>query len=115
MPDAQRSLLLDAATLERYTPSTLTDRAALEAEIQQVRDQGYALDREEFLPGLLCIAVLVPAIDGRPSNTGIAIQAPVMRLSIEQVPKVLPALQRAARAMAAIDAEAVPGALRSGT
>jgi hypothetical protein len=38
-----------------------------------------------------------------------------MRLSIEQVPKVLPALQRAARAMAAIDAEAVPGALRSGT
>jgi len=115
MPDAQRSLLLDAATLERYTPSTLTDRTALEAEIQQVRAQGYALDREEFLPGLLCIAVLVPAIDGRPSNTGIAIQAPVMRLSIEQVPKVLPALQRAARAMAAIDAEAVPGALRSGT
>jgi DNA-binding IclR family transcriptional regulator len=109
MPDAQRRRLLDPVKLECYTPNTITDRTALESEIAEVRTKGYALDREEFLPGLLCIAVLVPAPEGRQSNTGIAIQAPVMRLSLKQVPKVLPALQRAARAMAAIDAEAVPG------
>ena len=110
MSESQRGLLLDAATLERYTQNTLTERAALEAEIEKVRVDGYALDREEFLPGLFCIAVLVPAPDGRPSNTGIAIQAPSLRLSLEQVPKVLPALRRAADALAGIDARAVAAA-----
>jgi IclR family acetate operon transcriptional repressor len=95
------------APLERYTPSTLTDFDALEAEIE-AGARRLCLDREEFLPGLLCIAVLVPAPDGGRSNTGIAIQAPVMRLSIDKAPKVLPALQRAAQAIAAIDAEACP-------
>lgn len=107
MGESQRSLLLGATTLERYTPNTITKAAALEAEIARVKADGYALDREEFLPGLFCIAVLVPAPDGRPSNTGIAIQAPSLRLSLEQVPKVLPALRRAAEALADIDALAV--------
>lgn len=107
MSEAQRRRLLEPARLERYTPNTITGRAALEREIAQVQADGYALDREEFLPGLLCIAVLVPAAAGRASNTGIAIQAPVMRLPLKQVPRVLPALRRAAAALAAIDAEAV--------
>ena len=107
MPAAQRARLLAPVQLERYTANTITKRAALEREIEQVQANGYALDHEEFLPGLFCIAVLVPAPEGRQSNTGIAIQAPVMRLSVKQVPKVLPALKRAAAAMAAIDAQAV--------
>ena len=79
-------------------------------EVQQVAADGYALDREEFLPGLFCIAVLVPGSEGRASNTGIAIQAPSLRLSPEQVPKVLPALRRAAKALARIDTQAVAAA-----
>lgn len=107
MDAAQRARLLEPVKLERYTQNTLTDRAALEREVQQVAADGYALDREEFLPGLFCIAVLVPGPEGRASNTGIAIQAPSLRLSPEQVPKVLPALRRAARALARIDTQAV--------
>ena len=114
MPLNQRQRLLENVPLERYTAGTITDLDSLEREIGVVKSAGYAVDNEEFLPGLFCVAVLVPAGDGRRSNTGIAIQAPVMRLSADRIKDVLPALQRAANAIAAIDAEAIP-ANRTGT
>jgi DNA-binding IclR family transcriptional regulator len=105
MSVAQRRRLLAHVPLTRYTNNTLTDLDRLEAEIERVRADGHAFDNEEFLPGLLCIAVLVPAPGGRASNMGIAIQAPTMRMDIDKARRYLPALQRAADALAAIEAE----------
>ena len=104
MAPAQRRRLLAPAALERYTANTKTDLDALEAEIQQVRKDGYALDDEEFLPGLLCIAVRVERAGGS-SNLCVAIQAPIMRLSADKARLWLPALQRAATELSQIDAE----------
>lgn len=106
MTPSQRRRLLEHVPLEKYTEHTITDALALEREIERVKHDGYALDDEEFLPGLFCVAVLVPRRGGR-SNTGIAIQAPVVRLSHDKVLKLLPALQRAASALAKIEAEAM--------
>ena len=36
--------------------------ALLEQELKQVRHDGYAFDNEEFLPGLLCLAVVWQAV-----------------------------------------------------
>ncbi len=105
MAPAQRRRLLSHAQLERFTGNTLVELDALEAEITQVRKDGYALDNEEFLPGLLCIAVRVPREAG-PSNLCIAIQGPIVRLSADKARQWLPALQRAASALSLIDAEA---------
>ena len=105
MSPSQRRRLLEHVPLERYTDKTLTDLGELEQEIERVKRDGYAVDDEEFLPGLFCLAVLVPTPGGK-SNTGIAIQAPVLRLTPEKALKLLPALQRAAAALAKIEAEA---------
>jgi len=105
MPPAQRERLLAHAPLERCTGHTLTTMKALEAELQNVKRQGYALDREEFLPGLVCVAVPVPAASGR-SALCVALQAPTMRLPLERALKWLPALQRAAAALGRIEADA---------
>ena len=105
MSPAQRRRLLAHAPLERYTANTRVDLDALEAQFQQVRRDGYALDNEEFLPGLLCIAVRV-AREGAASNLCIAIQAPIVRLSADKARQWLPVLQRAATALSHIDAEA---------
>lgn len=102
---AQRQRLLANAALERYTQNTLTDHAQLEAELERVKHDGYAMDDEEFLPGLVCIGVLVPAADGGKSNLGLALQAPVMRVARDKAVQLLPALQRAAGALAAIEAD----------
>jgi IclR family acetate operon transcriptional repressor len=107
MSPAQRRRLLAHAPLTAYTPKTLTDPDLIEEELRQVRRDGYALDNEEFLPGLLCAAVLVPAATGR-SNLCVAVQAPIMRLRPEKVLQMLPALQRAAQALSEIESEAPP-------
>ena len=105
MSPAQRQRLLANATLEAFTPKTLIDQDALEEEIKQVKRQGFALDNEEFLPGLLCVAVLVPSASGR-SNLCVAVQAPIMRLSPEKALGLLPALHRAADALSRIENDA---------
>jgi DNA-binding IclR family transcriptional regulator len=101
---AQRRKLLAHAPLRRYTPNTRTDLDELEAEFTRIRAERYALDDEEYLPGLVCVAVLVPAGDGR-SNMCVAVQAPVMRLSAEAAPDLLPPLRRAAEAIADVETE----------
>ena len=109
MTPAQRRRLLAHAPLQAYTARTLTDLAQVEGEVRKVKRQGYALDNEEFLPGLLCVAVLVPSALGR-SNLCVAVQAPIMRLGADQALQLLPPLQRAAAALAQIEAEALPAA-----
>lgn len=107
MTPSQRRRLLEPATLEAFTPRTLTTLEALEQELQRVRQQGFALDNEEFLPGLFCVAVLVPSAQGR-SNLCVAVQAPVLRLTPDKAMAMLPPLQRAAASLARIEADALP-------
>jgi IclR family transcriptional regulator, acetate operon repressor len=108
MTPAQRQRLLAHAPLEAYTAKTVTALDALERELKQVKRNGYAIDDEEFLPGLLCVAVLVPTPGAARSNLCVAVQAPVMRLSRDKALQCLPALQRAATAISNIDAQALP-------
>ncbi|WP_353148019.1 IclR family transcriptional regulator [Pollutimonas bauzanensis] len=102
MTPSQRRRLLAHSVLEKYTHKTLTTAEQVEAEIERVRRDGYAMDDEEFLPGLLCVAVLVPIEQGK-SNMAVAIQAPIVRMTAEKSLQCLPALQRAAKALAAIE------------
>lgn len=107
MSPAQRQRLLAHAPLEAFTAKTITQLAQLEDEIKQVKRQGFALDNEEFLPGLQCVAVLVPSASGR-SNLCVAVQAPIMRMTAEKALQMLPALQRAAQALSQIETDAAP-------
>jgi DNA-binding IclR family transcriptional regulator len=100
----QRKRLLAHAPLEKYTAKTITQLAKFEREIERVQRDGYALDEEEFLPGLLCIAVQVPSEAGL-SNLCIAVQAPSMRLSAAKAKQLLPALRRAAAELSRIDGD----------
>jgi IclR family transcriptional regulator, acetate operon repressor len=101
---SQRRKLLGHAPLKQYTPNTVTDLDLLEEELKRVRRDGFALDDEEFLPGLVCVAVLVPTGTGR-SNLCLAAQAPVMRLTTDKALQLLPALQRTAQAISDIETE----------
>ena len=101
---AQRRKLLAHAPLQQFTRETVTDLATLEEELKRVRRDGFALDDEEFLPGLVCVAVLVPSDAGR-SNLCVAVQAPVVRLTTDKAVALLPALQRAAAAISRIETE----------
>lgn len=105
LPAAGRRKALGHSPLRAYTSKTITSPKALDAELDQIRAQGYAIDNEECLPGLVCIAVLVPSRDER-SNMCVAAQAPVMRLNKDNATELLPALHRAADALVAIETQA---------
>lgn len=99
MPPAQRNRLLDHLQYKSYTPNTITTRIRLEAEMARVRAQGYALDNEEFLTGLVCVAV--PVFDPRSKQKvrgSVAVQAPASRFPIDSAASALPALRRTAEA-----------------
>lgn len=57
--DDQIDRLIDRHGLVAATSRSLTRRDAVHAEIAQVRQQGYALDDEEYVPGLRCVAAVV--------------------------------------------------------
>ena len=108
MPPVQRNRLLGHLQYKGYTPNTITTRIRLEAELSRVRAQGYALDNEEYLDGLVCVAV--PVFDPRSRQKvrgSVAVQAPASRFPIERATSALPALQRTALAFAR--SLAVPG------
>jgi IclR family transcriptional regulator, acetate operon repressor len=58
---ARRARVLGDGPLQPATPSTITDRAALERELDAIRAQGWAEDREEFFEGVCCMAAPVMA------------------------------------------------------
>lgn len=95
MAPAQRRALLAPLTLERMTRATLTEPDALLAECEQIAQQGYSCDREEFIPGLIAVAVPVFDAQGR-CRAAIAVHAPSARMTLEQAQAQLPALQDAA-------------------
>ncbi|MEW5872757.1 MAG: IclR family transcriptional regulator [Chloroflexota bacterium] len=73
------------ASLESFTPQTITDIEALGRHLDEVRRLGYAVDDEEFDPGVRCIAV--PVFDFRGKAVGsIGISGPSSRLSAEKLP-----------------------------
>jgi DNA-binding IclR family transcriptional regulator len=103
MPRAKREQLFREIELAPYTDNTITDRDRLAAELVEIRKQGFALDREEFFTGLICVAVpiLIAGARDRSCVAALAIQAPRARLSYEEAVGKLPQLEAAAAAIAA--------------
>ena len=99
MPRARRDELIAHLKLTRMTASTLTSAQALHDECDEIAAQGHSFDREEFIDGLVAAAVPVRDAAGE-VRAGIAVHAPMARLSVAQARDHLPALHAAAARMA---------------
>ncbi len=86
---------LGAAKLEARTPTTITDRTELRKEIARTREQGYAQDAEEFMEGMIALAVPINDYQGRLLST-LSFHAPTQRLTLEGAYAHLPRLRHAA-------------------
>ena len=64
--------------LERFTPATIVEKASLQAELAQIRAQGYAVDAEELIAGLTCVAV--PVFMGEQVRGAISVAGPTARV-----------------------------------
>jgi DNA-binding IclR family transcriptional regulator len=59
LPREELSGVLDGIRFGRFTPKTIVQRADFERELRRVRSAGHAIDDEEFIPGVRCIAAPV--------------------------------------------------------
>jgi len=91
--DQRKSLSL--MSLKRLTPKTITDIDLLEAELKRLKVRGIGVDNEEFVRGMVAIAVPICAHDGR-TVAAVACHAPTARQSLDQLMEIIPKLQAAA-------------------
>lgn len=92
--DAQT--LLARLTLERKTPHTVTQTAALLSEIERTRKRGIGLDNEEFISGMVAIAIPVLDAQGH-CVAAVACHTPTARMGLTDLLAHAPAIERTAK------------------
>jgi len=98
MPADEREAVIERIALPRMTAQTLVTRKALRAECEAIAAAGHSCDREEFIDGLIAVAVPVGPPNG-PVRAAIAVHAPTARMSLKQALAKLAALKAAAAKM----------------
>ncbi|WP_422096261.1 IclR family transcriptional regulator [Variovorax sp.] len=98
MPKKARDAMIDGLPLPRMTASTLTDPAALRAECDEIAQDGFSRDREEFMAGLVAVAVPVRDAAGA-VRAALAVHAPTARMSMADAERRIDALKAAALRM----------------
>ncbi|NIC06379.1 IclR family transcriptional regulator domain-containing protein [Billgrantia bachuensis] len=79
LPDDEFERVLAERGLERVTENTLHTPETLRANLAEVRQQGFACDREEHAIGLHCVAACVHDQHGTPL-AAISVSGPVARI-----------------------------------
>ncbi len=92
VPPAQAGQLIGAAPLAAQTAGTITDPAALQAEIALIRDRGYALDEGEMEIGVRCVAVGLPGA----APMAVSVSGPMVRMTDDLITAAVSALRSAA-------------------
>jgi IclR family acetate operon transcriptional repressor len=90
-----------ATDLQARTPNTITDPRALFREIDEIRRQDYALDREEFMKDMVALAVPIRDVNGRLMAT-LSFHAPSQRFDIARALDCLQPLRAAALDLSAL-------------
>ena len=100
MNTRQRRRLITAAPLKRYTDRSITDPELLIAELKRIDEEGIGVDNEEFMTGMVALAVPVRDKSNEICFT-VAVHAPTIRKSLVELRQYIPSLKRAAAAMTA--------------
>lgn len=101
LPKAERRRLVNVMQLEELTEHTLTDPARLAEELSEVAQKGYALDREEFMIGMVAASVPIQDFSGK-YFASLAFHGPTQRISVERAIEMVPLLQSASKELQSV-------------
>jgi IclR family transcriptional regulator, acetate operon repressor len=89
MPPDEVTRILATKGMRRLTQRTIDTPALITAQLAEVRAAGYAIDDEEYPPGLRCVAAAVPDEMGRPLGA-VSISGPGIRVTRERLRELGP-------------------------
>lgn len=84
-PEECQAILADYKFVS-ITPKTITNIGDFQAELERVRNEGYAVDEEENELGGRCLAAAILDVSGRPV-AALSISVPIQRLPRERIHK----------------------------
>lgn len=96
MPEAQREKFVSSLTLAAHTEHTITSRKTLLHRLDEIAQQGFSLDIQEHLPGVLGIAVPIPNANGSEDGhpvLALGMAVPTARATPEALQDQLPLLR----------------------
>jgi DNA-binding IclR family transcriptional regulator len=96
LPKRRREQLMTSSPLYRYTKNTIIDPEQLEEQLTEIRKRGYSIDDQEFLDGVICLAIPVHDHKGQVC-AAIAISAPLARMTIADAEGHVPEMLKAVR------------------
>ena len=85
-------------SLKSYTPYTILDKDELRQHLEIIRQQGYALDNEEFDLGVRCLAVPVFDFQGA-VIAAVGISGPSLRMTQDNLPGLANVVQEIGKAL----------------
>lgn len=88
LPPEERAEIIDAKGLPRFTKNTLTTVEALDEELARIKAQGYAIDNEEIMDSLRCVAAPIRDQAGR-VMAAVSLSGPVSNLKGEWLAKAI--------------------------
>ena len=95
LPQEEADEMLRGLTYERFTPKTLVQPAKLKREFAKVREQGFAIDDEEAVPGARCVAA--PIFDASGKVIGaLSVSGPITRMAADKLQTLSTAVKKAA-------------------
>jgi len=99
LPENEINRML-AGGMQRFTDKTITGIPELLESLRRVRRNGYALDREEYLPGVICIGAAIRDQAGTVIGA-ISSSTPLMRADDEHIALMRQEICAATRALSA--------------
>jgi IclR family acetate operon transcriptional repressor len=99
LPEDEMERIL-AGGMKRYTDKTITDFPALLESLRVVRRTGVAIDREEYLPGVICVGAAIRDQAGAVIGA-ISASTPTMRADEAHIAQMRDEINAATRALSA--------------
>ncbi len=100
LPEHEIRRILAAQGMTKFTPNTITDFDVLIEDLRLVRRHGFALDREEFRPGVVCVGAAIRDQSGAVVGA-ISASTPSMRASEDHLARMREEVVSAARELSA--------------
>lgn len=82
--------------LERFTEKTIVDKAQLLAQFSEIRKNGYAMDDEERIEGLTCVAAPIFDHMGK-VKYAISVSGPSVRMSDKKIQETIRLVKKSAQ------------------
>ena len=89
LPEDRVETIIEREGLEQVTSNTVSGREALFEQLEEIRQRGYALDDEERIQGLRCVAAPILSTDDRVLGA-LSVAGPSNRIRGERYRETLP-------------------------